>query len=677
MRRSLTLCALAGVVAALFAVTPAQAATTAPAQAPSPFVANGSVNLLTVDSALPILGLPVTDIALSPASTNVDSTATPRSTATGANLDATLLDALDLSDLLSQATQSAPPDNAQGEEATTLPLEIPGVLDLGVSTSRADARWAGDGECLASGESLATGYNETAGLEVLPIAGLGSVATVNNGNGGVSATSSDVTTEAVPGQSGRRLVSTSSSQIDSVSLFAGTPLEINVNVASTPTLTAFASGTPGGADATFSSDGVNITSPTSGLLGGQVIDLGGIAPGSGLFDLLDQVLEGLEQTVIDALASAGLASVEVVIGEDTLQKTVAADGTGASATAAAVEIHVQLLAALGDPLLDLVVQVAPMSAAVSVPVGGISCNPGLNPLRDLHKDASQADVAQGASFDYTLSVPNRGDCTLTNVVLTDTITAPDGTTVTSDVPADTTNGTTLTWNIGDLAPNETKTYTVTVGVPAAAPVGFTFKDELHVQGDCDGTTFEMAKVLDAPTISDEFTGPCSLGLSNKAASHLEVTPGQTFNYFVHVFNSGAEPCSDVTVTDTLDDRLTFLSCSDSCTTNGQEITWSDVDITGGGGATLTVTVQVADDATGSLENTAVIDTDDDPKGPHTVRTTGPAVTDRSVPAPPNFPGLGPNDLPRTGTNTPALLIAGLALAGVTGLLFRRRMTATV
>ena len=62
--------------------------------------------------------------------------------------------------------------------------------------------------------------------------------------------------------------------------------------------------------------------------------------------------------------------------------------------------------------------------------------------------------------------------------------------------------------------------------------------------------------------------------SNKDASHIQVFPGETFSYYVHAFNTGGQPCTDVTVTDTLDSRVTFVSCNKGCTnTPADKVTW--------------------------------------------------------------------------------------------------------
>lgn len=247
--------------------------------------------------------------------------------------------------------------------------------------------------------------------------------------------------------------------------------------------------------------------------------------------------------------------------------------------------------------------------------------------------------------------------------------------ITSDPAADSVDGGTLTWNIGDLAINESVTITVTVEVPDDAPDGFVFNDVLKASGNCDGTPVDHTVELPTPTVTDNFTGPCSLGDSNKAASHLEVLPGQTFSYFVHVFNSGAEPCSGVSITDTLDDQVSFVSCTYGCTNDGSSVTWDGLVVPAGSGRTVAVTVKVADSATGALSNTAVISSPDDPNGPTTVTVNGPEVTDRSVPAPsdPAVRDGGPSGpLPRTGAELP-LALGAFALMALAFFGIRRRM----
>lgn len=376
MRRSLTLAAALGLGAAMLAAPGASASTTAPAIPPAdntPFAGSGTAELLTVEADLPVGDFSVADVGLSPVSTDVDTSATPRSSAAGANLDKDLLGAIPLEGILSEATQTAPPDNADAAETTLIPIPAAPVLDLGVSTSRAHARWPGDGVCLAPGESLATGFNETAGADVLTIPDVGSVVTVNNALGGVSGTQSDIFTEEVAGELGRALVSKSETQVDAITILENTPLQATIGVASAPTLTATATGQPGGASVTYNDPVVTIDAPTGGAL--EPLEEVGNQLDILIKDtLLGEVVTALEDFLDTTLGEAGVLQVDVLVGDETLNTTVAPDGTGAVGTVSLVQIRITVLPALGEaPLADVYVDVAPMMASVAVPAGGINC----------------------------------------------------------------------------------------------------------------------------------------------------------------------------------------------------------------------------------------------------------------------------------------------------------------
>ena len=674
MRRTATLVASGGLLAATLFAAPATAAPAAPeipAQAATgDYSGGGLAELLQVDASL--AGTDIVDVDLTPASVNVNTTTDPRSRADVANLDATLLGAVSLDDVLSTGSQTAPPDNQAPVDVTLLDVPIDPVLNLDVSSATAFARWPGDGECVAPGEPISQAFVQTAGADVLEVPGLGSLVTVVNDAGGATATQSTISTELVDGQAGRALQTESLSQITSVILFQGTPAETAIEIASTPTLTATATGTPGGATAEFSAPVVNIVTADAGIPDLPLINL---VPLDQLGGLLDTVTDGLEDAINTTLGEAGVLELNVLLGEETVSTTAAPDGTSVTSSAAAVILELSVLPVVGDPVVAARIAVAPLSAAAQVPVGGIDCDPEEprvdDPLRDLHKDVSQAQVAPGGTFDYTLTVPNRGPCTLTDVVVTDVVTGP-ASSISADPAATTTNGDTLTWNVGTIEPNETKTFTLSIGV-AEGSVGQTFSDTLTASGTCDDEPVTKTVTLDLPTVSNGFAGPCDLSLSNKRASHLEVTPGQTFNYFIHAFNRGEEDCSSVSVTDTLDDRVSFVSCTDGCTNTGQDVSWTGQSVPGGSGITLTVTVRVDDDAQGELANTAVITSPDD-DAPVTVTWNGPQITDQSVLAPPDPPQLVTITLARTGGDLPLAVLMGVAVSGLLGLALRRRLT---
>jgi uncharacterized repeat protein (TIGR01451 family) len=160
-------------------------------------------------------------------------------------------------------------------------------------------------------------------------------------------------------------------------------------------------------------------------------------------------------------------------------------------------------------------------------------------------------------------------------------------------------------------------------------------------------------------VKTNFTGECSVQNSNKDASHLQVFPGETFSYYVHAFNSGGEPCTNVKIVDTLDARLTFVSCNKNCTHEGDQVTWTIPTLGAGSSSILSVVVQVKDDASGKLANSAIITPEG--KTPKTVTTSGPTIGPTSIPKDPVSPSRG--QLPRTGLAIPMTLTL---LAGALG-----------
>ena len=180
-------------------------------------------------------------------------------------------------------------------------------------------------------------------------------------------------------------------------------------------------------------------------------------------------------------------------------------------------------------------------------------------------------------------------------------------------------------------------------------------------------------VDDTPTVRTDFSGPCNVGFSNKDASHIQVTKGQTFSYYVHAFNSGGEDCTNVKITDTLDSRVSFVSCNKGCTNSpADKVSWTLTNLPAGSSAILSVVVKVDDDATGTLANTAIIDPENGP--PTTVSTKGPVIGPDSIPKDPAPASRHP--LPKTGGVLPASV--GLVL-GAGALMVRalRRRTAIV
>ncbi|HJR26121.1 MAG TPA: hypothetical protein VJ804_11640 [Acidimicrobiales bacterium] len=607
---------------------------------------------------------------------------------------------------------SAPPSEANSD--TLIPLDLAPLLDLPVINTSAIANWVSDTECVAADTPLSHADQALADLTLLEV-GEGQTIAELDTDAGDGATDTEASTflASIPGDNDPRAVQAhATTNVSSANVFNGLVPDvtsaIQVDVVQQPNYIASATGLPGGATITGDAPVVSVT------IGGQdVINLDGdgtstheaslteIALGDllGLTDVgaltnlfndlgiplgpLTDALDDLVLQVLDTIVPVVKLSIPVV-------KETAADGTFARVEASILRVELlppdllpggplnpvnelvnQVLAALGadtsDPLVQL--DLGPLAAEAVAPAGGITCGEPTNPLRETNKHASATEVAPGGTFEYNIAVPNRGPCVVRDVTVTDVVTGPAGFEIIDTEPDGTVNGGNITWDLGDIEVNETVNLTVTIRVPANAPDGATFDDAVTASGTCDGRPVsEDDRVDDIPVVRTDFTGGCNVQFSNKDASHIQVFPGETFSYFVHAFNSGGEPCTNVTITDTLDDRLTFVSCNKNCTHQGQQVTWKLSSLGGGSSAILSVVVQVDEDASGILENAAIITPENG--SPTTVRTRGPVIGPDSIPKDPAPASRRP--LPKTGLPVATGLALALGLGGYALYTLRRR-----
>ncbi|HVX16431.1 MAG TPA: hypothetical protein VHA73_00220 [Acidimicrobiales bacterium] len=625
----------------------ANSAAAPPAQPIGNFQGDSLGNLLRLQvlGSLPIPNVPTAvDVKAVPAESKVDSTATPRSSSTGANVDANVLGA---TIPIQQKSQTAPPDNATGLQNTLLPINVAPLLNVQGLTTNNHARWPGDTACLASGVPLSETLTQVASASVLDLGTGASLLSLDTSGGGTVSTREAVSLIDQAGQSTRAVQSTS--DIQAVPIDIGG--QIKINVLSTPALKATAGGVAGSAKIDWTAPVLQIT-------------VGSNAP---------ITLDAANSSFSVALPDNPLLNLTLSLGALSNQTT-SADGTHAAAEGSLLSLTLTL-ASLKVAQVDLF----PMTVSATAPVGGVKCPPPFNPLNEVHKDASAASVAPGGTFQYTVTVPNRGTAPISNLKVVDQITGPAGFTVVSTSPQGQVSGGTITWNDPTpLQPNETRNYTITVKVPASAAEGSTFTDRATASGTYNGTDVTQTVTLpDIPKVTTPPFDTCRLNDSNKAADHLEVQPGETFNYYIHVLNDGKTACSGVSVTDVLNSKVSFVSCTANCTHSGQNVTWNVGTVDPGSSLTLTVTVKVAASATGSIPNTALVH---QPGVPDiTLHTAGPAITNNSVLAPASPPGFGTagnggagaKKLAFTGWNQPLWLVTLLLAAAAGGTLLLR------
>lgn len=618
---------------------------------------NATANLVHVSAlnGLPGLGS-LADIQVIPATADVNSAGTPQSTANAKNAQVTIAN----SGLpLQEATQTAAPDNPTALDKTLVPLNASPLANVDAVTARVHARWLGADACVPVGTPISSSIAQVANVQVLPgIPGLTKpVLSLDNQAGGTGYTDSTVGLTNITGQTTQGVVSNAVTQVTGINL-AG---QFTLNVVAPLQLTAIAGGTPGSAK-------VIATQPII-----QVLDATG-------------TIVGQLDASTNSFALPNNPLINLSLGAVT--KSVDANGLTASADGSLLDISV--LAVPGGPVVAHVL-VGEAHADATAPAGGIKCPAQNNPLAEVHKDASAATVAPGGTFTYTITVPNRGDTEIDDLKVIDHITGPAGSSVVATSPqATSVNGLDVSWSDPTpLQPNETRNYTITVQVPTSAKAGDSYTDTATASGTYNGQPVSQTVTLpDVPKVGTPPFNGCHPNDSNKAADHLQVTPNETFVYYVHVLNDGNQPCTGLTVSDTLTGGVSFVSCTNSCTHNGQTVTWTVPDLGPGSSVTLAVTVKVNADATGTLPNDAVIHQPGGPDIP--LHTNGPIVTTQSVLAPPHPPSFGvsggnvgngsaPNGpgtktpLAYTGWSTPGWILLGLLGAVALALGLTRRV----
>ncbi len=213
------------------------------------------------------------------------------------------------------------------------------------------------------------------------------------------------------------------------------------------------------------------------------------------------------------------------------------------------------------------------------------------------KTDSADPVNAGDSLTYTVTVDNAGPDTATNVVVTDTL--PAGVTLvsTSGCTEDP-NGVPMC-SLGDIAAGGSASYTIMVSVDAAT-VG-TITNMASVASDTDDPDTGNNMVSEDTTV----IAIADLSIT-KADSVDPVIAGTQLTYTIDVSNAGPSTAVNVVVTDNLPAGVSLVSTSGCAEDPSGAPTCSLGDIAGGGSASYTITVDVDEDFTGTLSNTASV-----------------------------------------------------------------------
>lgn len=649
-------------LAALTAVPALFVATANPAKAATgPYGGSASGDLVHVNALDTIPSLPgLADLHLAPSTALVNSAglaapyAGKRSAARAANLDAPLIGgALDLSDLIVEAEQTAPPtNNAPATASLTGPVDLSPVASLEAATASAHARWgASDQTCVAPGTPISQSKSTVldAGLVgPLPLPTGEALVSVDNANGGASYTQSTVGLVDVAGQTNKGLKSEVLNQVDGIVLFKGSANELTLNIVAPPTIQATATGTAATSTVTYNQPVVQI------IQGGDVID----------------VLNATDANVDIALPPGPTPLTLLHLQLGTLTNVIKTN-TEASGKANLLTLEV---ADITDTVTVATAEIAPMQVKAVVPAGGVTC--GAGPLSNLQVDASTPTVLPNGQFEYAVTIPNIGACTVNNVKVVLTVDGPAGSSITGTAPpASSVAGLVATWNdIGSIAPGALKVVKATVKVPAGATPGATYTGVATASGTCDGSgTSATASSGPVPSVGAPSETSCDISASSLSSSHKEVRIGDYFNEYVRVSNLGKASCNSITITLKDPPNTTFVSCTDSCThsATAKTVTWTVKNLGSGVSKDLVATYQVANTAKNgdNLGTTVTIKS-----GRQTVndKSTLPVVTSSNVLN--NGAQRARGLLPRTGADAPLGLAFGIMGAFVALRGLRRRFS---
>lgn len=232
--------------------------------------------------------------------------------------------------------------------------------------------------------------------------------------------------------------------------------------------------------------------------------------------------------------------------------------------------------------------VEPPPPAVRTDVGVVKQGPGT--------------TTAGGTVTYTVTVTNHGTSEASDVVLGD-ILGPLGTLAGTPPEGCTTEGRTLTCEIGSLAPGETRTYTVTATVAPGAANG----QALTNCASSDTSTPETDETNNescVQTIVGEQAPTAVTDLSVAKYGSAAITPDGRAVYQLTVTNNSAVDAKDVVISDVLGDFLAVYRVPRLCTLNDRVLTCSVGTLAAGESTTISLTAFPAGNAVlgDSLQN---------------------------------------------------------------------------
>ena len=205
-------------------------------------------------------------------------------------------------------------------------------------------------------------------------------------------------------------------------------------------------------------------------------------------------------------------------------------------------------------------------------------------------------VAPGDSLTYTINVTNLGPHIAVNVNVTDVLPAQVSF-VNSNLPYGS-SGSTYWWNFASISVDESKFIIINVNVNS----GFTGTISNTVQVVSD--TRDLILGNNYYTNQTNFVDMADLSISKSASKNI-IYPGEYFEYTLIVTNNGPDAATNVRVTDSLPDQVTFNSAIPAKSGSSGSIYWWDYSSLGfGGSIQILINVTVNNIPSGTIINNA-------------------------------------------------------------------------
>lgn len=222
----------------------------------------------------------------------------------------------------------------------------------------------------------------------------------------------------------------------------------------------------------------------------------------------------------------------------------------------------------------------------------------VNPiLLELVKTVDRQRVGVGELLTYTITLTNNSAFKVHNIIVEDPL--PELLQFVSSSPAPTAGS---TWHIGSLARDE----------------GFSMTIEAMALSSGEATNVVTASTGDYQISEESETVTISSQVDmniTKSSREAEIYQGNDFSYEIQVNNAGESDALDVVITDNLPNGLSYVNTTHSSTwsemevvsaVNGQHVSWTVA--TFPAGQTLTISLTVRADQTGSITNLADVST---------------------------------------------------------------------